>query len=189
VPPTPSPVAFGDPWPKAGGQAVPDQVHDAGLHDGLWKHRGYRFGEAFEAVNNGDEDIVDPARLEVVDNLEPNFAPSVCSIQSPRTVLLAVRIEGKRHIDSLVLDQAFVANLDPQGVEEHNGIDRVERPVLPVPHLLEHRVGDPADDVGRYLRPVELSQMGLDLAHRHATRIEAQDFIIEAVETGLALGN
>src|SRR5215216_2171109 len=31
--------------------------------------------------------------------------------------------------------------------------------------------------------------MPLDLAHRHAARVEAQNLIVEAVETGLALGD
>src|SRR5215218_9312514 len=31
--------------------------------------------------------------------------------------------------------------------------------------------------------------MPLDLAHRDAARVEAQDFVVEAVETGLALGD
>src|SRR5215207_8599871 len=31
--------------------------------------------------------------------------------------------------------------------------------------------------------------MPLDLAHRHAARVEAQDFVVEAIETGLALGD
>src|SRR5437773_5072009 len=31
--------------------------------------------------------------------------------------------------------------------------------------------------------------MPLDLAHRHAARVEAQDFVVEAAETGLAFGD
>ena len=31
--------------------------------------------------------------------------------------------------------------------------------------------------------------MALDLAHRHAAGVKAQDLVVEAVEAGLALGN
>jgi hypothetical protein len=60
-------------------------------------------------------------------------------------------------------------------------VDRVERPVLPVADLLEHRVGDPADQVGRDLDAVELLQMAANLAHRHAARIERYDPVIPRV--------
>jgi hypothetical protein len=50
--------------------------------------------------------------------LSQNLAPSARD-------LLAVRIKRERHVDGLVLDQALVADLDPQGVEKHHRIDRV----------------------------------------------------------------
>jgi hypothetical protein len=60
---------------------------------------------------------------------------------------------------------------------------------LPFSHLLEHRVGDPADQVGRDLDPVKLLQMRLDLTHRQAAGIEADDPIVEPVQPGLPLGH
>src|SRR5262249_9812780 len=62
---------------------------------------------------------------------------------------------------------------------------RVERPVLPFPDLLEHRIGDPADQIGRDLDPVKFLQMGLDLANRQPAGIEADDPVIKTVEAGL----
>ena len=40
-------------------------------------------------------------------------------------------------------------------------------------------------EVGRDFRPVNLFEMGFDLAARHPTRIQRDDFIVEAVEAGL----
>src|SRR5436305_107494 len=57
------------------GQAVADQVHDAGLHHGLWEYRGDRLGEALEPVDDGDQDVIDAAGLEFVDHLEPELGP------------------------------------------------------------------------------------------------------------------
>ena len=42
----------------------------------------------------------------------------------------AVRIERQRHIDDLVLDQALIADFDPQRVKKHDRVDRIERSVL-----------------------------------------------------------
>ena len=65
----------------------------------------------------------------------------------------------------------------------------VERSVLPFPDLVEDRVRHPADEVRRDLGPVKLGQVTLDLAHRHAARVEAQNLAVEAIEPGLALGD
>src|SRR5205814_5455001 len=65
----------------------------------------------------------------------------------------------------------------------------VERPGLPFPHLLEHGVDDPADQVGRDLDPVKLLQMRLDLANRETTGIEADHAIIKTVEPRLSFGD
>ena len=105
----------------------------------------------------------------------------------PEDLLLAVRVEGERDVDGLVLDQPLVADLDAQGVEKHHRVDRIERPVLPFPHLVQNRVGDPADQVGRDLGAVELGDVALDLANRHAAPVEAQDLVVEAAEPPLAL--
>lgn len=48
----------------------PDQVHDAGLHDGLREHRGDRLRKALDTVDDGD-DVIDAAGGEPADHLEP----------------------------------------------------------------------------------------------------------------------
>src|SRR5262249_27269236 len=68
-------------------------------------------------------------------------------------------------------------------------IDWIERAVLPVPNLVEDPVGDPADEGGRNVRSVEFGQVALDLPHRHAAGVEAQNLVVKAVEPCLALGD
>ena len=94
------------------GQAVPDQVHDAGLHEGLRVNRGDRLREALETVDHRDENVVDAARLEFVDDLEPELGPLALLDPKPENLLLTVRSKGERDIDGLDLDQALVADLD-----------------------------------------------------------------------------
>jgi hypothetical protein len=112
------------------------------------KDRRDRFGEALEPVDHRDQDVVDAARLEFVDHLEPELGPLGLLDPQPEDILLAVRLEGERHVDGFVFDQTLVADFDPPGIEEHHRIDRIERPVLPFPDLVEDRIGDPADEVG-----------------------------------------
>ena len=42
----------------------------------------------------------------------------------------------------LVADDAFVADPDAQGVEENQGIDRLQRPCLPGGNLFQDRTGE-----------------------------------------------
>src|ERR1700759_3836350 len=49
----------------------------------------------------------------------------------PEHLFFALYVEGERDIDGFVAHQTFVANLDPQRVEENHRVDRVERPALP----------------------------------------------------------
>ena len=118
-----------------------------------------------------------------------NLAPSFCSIQRPRISLRAVGPDAERDVDRLVADHALVADLDPQGVEEDQRVDRLQRPVLPLGDLLQHGVGDRADQVGRDVDAVELAQVALDLADAHAAGVHRDDLVVEAGKAPLVLGD
>jgi hypothetical protein len=77
--------------------------------------------------------------------------------------------------------------LEPKSPVGNSEICGVERPVLPFPNLLEHGVGDPADQIGGDLDPVKLLQVSLDLANREPPGVKADDPIVEPVEPGLPL--
>src|SRR6202040_741347 len=47
----------------------------------------------------------------------------------------------------------------------------------------------PAYQIWRDLGAIEFGQMALDLAHRHAAGIEAENLLVKAVKPGLALGD
>lgn len=92
-------------------------------------------------------------------------------------------------MDGRVADDALLANLDPERVEEHQRIDRLQRPCLPGRDLLQNRVGDGTDEIGRDLDVVELAQMSDDLADAHAARIHRHDLLVEAGKAALVLGD
>src|SRR5215212_1363921 len=108
-----------------------------------------------------------------------NFAPSVCSIHRPRISLRpSARMPRARY--RLVADGALVADLHPQRVEEDQGIDRLERPVLPLGDLVQDGVGHRADQVRRDIDAVEFRQMPLDLADGHAAGVHRHDLVVKA---------
>src|SRR5512132_801711 len=140
-----------------------------------------------------------PRGLQLVHHLQPEFGAFALFDPKSENMFFAVDIESERDIDSLVADQAVVADLDLQRVETDDGKNRIERPVLPLPDYLQHRVRNPADQVGRDPDAVQVLQMALDLPHRHATRVERENPIVPrdrpeagprtgyTVEPGLAL--
>src|SRR5207253_2987641 len=71
------------------------------------------------------------------------WAPDATVAMVERKAMVATVLHGSR----MPTRQPLVADVDPQRVKEDHRIDRVERPDLPFPHLLEHGVGDPADQV------------------------------------------
>ena len=56
----------------------------AGLYRGLRKDRLDRLRKASQAVDHGDQDVLDPRAFKSFITLSQNLAPSVVSIQRPR---------------------------------------------------------------------------------------------------------
>ena len=65
----------------------------------------------------------------------------------------------------------------------------LQRACLPGRHLAHHLIGDAADEVGRNVHRVHLKQESLNLAHRHATGVHGDDFVVKAAEAALVLAD
>ena len=89
---------------------------------------------------------------------------SALSMPEAQDLLAAVGSDAERDVDGLVADDALVANLDPQRVEEDQRVDGLQRSDLPGGDLLQNSVRHRADEVGRDLDAVKLAQMPDDLA-------------------------
>ena len=66
-------------------------------------------------------------------------------------------------------------------------VDVLQRPVLPLLSVAEHRVGDLRDQIRRDLRAVDLREVSLDLADRQTARVDADHAIVEPDPPGLTL--
>src|SRR5215212_6810904 len=60
-----------------------------------------------------------------------NFAPSFLLEPQAQDLLAAIGPDAQGDVDRLVPDQPFVADLDPERVEEDQRVDRLQRPGLP----------------------------------------------------------
>ena len=142
-------------------QAVADQMDDAGLHDGAREDGGDGVGEALQPIDHGEQEVLDAAVLEFVHDPQPELGALGLLDPQAQDMLVTLAIESQGQVDGLVPDHALVADLDSQCIEEDHRIDRIERPVLPLAHLVQHGIGDPADQVGRDVDGIELAQVTL----------------------------
>ena len=105
------------------GERVADQVDDAGLHQRLGEDGLYRLREAFQPIDDGDQDIGHAALLDLVHVRQPELGALGLLDPQAQDFLGSVRAHADADIDRLVLHHLVRADLDDQGVEEDERID------------------------------------------------------------------
>jgi len=170
-------------------QAVAQQMDDAGLYGSFREDGGDRLRKALQAVDNGDQDILDAAIFQLVHDAQPELGALVLFEPHAENLLAAVVPNAERDMNRFVAHQAFIADLDPQGVEENQRIDRLERPGLPSRDFLQNRVGDHADQFRRDVDAIEFVQMPDDLPVAHAAGVHRDHFVVEAGKAALVFGD
>ena len=128
-------------------------------------------GKPFRPSTTAISMIIDAAISELVHHAQPEFGASCCSSQRPRMSLVPSGVNAERDIDGLVAHEPLVADFDPQGVEENQGIDRLERPSLPCGDVSRTASVTTQIEIGRDIDAIELEQMADDLANAHAARV------------------
>jgi hypothetical protein len=147
-----------------------------------------RFGEALQAVDTGDEDVLHAAVAQLRHHLQPKLGALGLRQPQAQHLLLAGHLDADGQVHRLDPHRTL-AHLHVDAVQVDDWIHRIERPGLPGLDPIDHSIGDRGNQAGRDLRPVHLLQMRLDLAHRHAARIQRQNLVVEADPAGLMLGN
>jgi hypothetical protein len=104
-----------------------------------------------------------PALLELAEDLHPELGALRLLEPDPEHVTVALDGDAEGEVAGLALHRAALADLQDEGVEEDHGVDVVERPLLPLPDVLDHRVGDAADQVTSDLDAVNVGQMPLNV--------------------------
>lgn len=79
-----------------------DQVNDAGLQRGRWKHDSQHFGHAFDAIGHGDQEIVDAACLEIVEHLHLELGALTVLDSQAQDIACTVGQNAERKVDRLL---------------------------------------------------------------------------------------
>ena len=171
-------------------QARADQVHDAQLDLRPGPRRPDRIRESLQSVAADDEGVGDAAVAQLGQHGAPELRSFAAGWSDPHAEHLAftVQVDAHGHIDGPVGDVP-VTDLDHDRIDQDHRIHRIERPRLERLQVLNDRVSDPADRVPRHLGPVDLGEVGLDVAGRHPLRVERHDVARQPVETTLSLAH
>ena len=164
-------------------------MDDAGLHPGLREDGFDRFGEPLQAVDAGDQHIGHTSAVQVVEHREPELRAFAVLPPDPERFAVALDGDPDGQVAGPAADRAVLADLDHQGVEVDDRVDRFQRPGAPGLDVLEHRVGDPADGVAADLDAIQARQMSGNIPDRHPAGVEVKHPLVEAGQTGLALGH
>jgi hypothetical protein len=106
-------------------------MYDACLHDGFREHRRYRIGKALETINDCQHDILGAPVFKLVHNAQPEFGTFILFNPQAENLFAAISADAKRDMNSFAANHAFIADLDANGVEKHQWIGRIKRPLLP----------------------------------------------------------
>jgi hypothetical protein len=89
----------------------------------------------------------DAAVAQFVHDAQPELGALGLLDPEAEHLLGAVGAHAERDVDRLAAHRALVAHLDAQGIEEDQGVERLERAVLPFGDFLKDGVGRRADQV------------------------------------------
>jgi hypothetical protein len=139
-------------------------MDDARLHRRLRVDRLDRLREALQSVNAADKDVGEAALLELAEHLHPELGAFGLLEPHAEHVPLSLDCDAEREVARPALHRPALADLQHERVEEDDRVDVVERPLLPLPDVVHHRVGDAADQVAADLDTVDLGQVRLNVA-------------------------
>src|SRR5258708_30171437 len=77
-------------------------MDDAGLHDRRRKHGGDRLGKSLQAINDGNQNVLDATVLEFGHDAQPEFSAFRGFDPKAQDVLGSFRRDAKRDIDALL---------------------------------------------------------------------------------------
>ncbi len=136
--------------PGSKAHRVADQMYDAGLDHRLREHCVDRIWEALQSIDDGDQDIGHAPVLEFVHHPQPELGTLGLLDPDAEDFLGPVGQDAERDVDRLVAHEAFVPDLHPDRVEEHQRVAGIEWPPLPFRDRLQHGVGHRRDQVRRH---------------------------------------
>jgi hypothetical protein len=142
-------------------------------------------GKPLEPVDTADQDVLDPALLEIWEDLHPELRALGLFQPHPEHVALAVEGDPEREVARAALHAAAFADLQHHAVQKHDRVDVFQRPLGPVADVVHDRVGHAADQITPDVHPVDLVQVRLDIARGEPAGVQREDLLVKSLEATL----
>jgi len=111
---------------------VADLVNDAFLNLGLGVAGRNGLAEPVEVVDTRDENVLYAAVSQFIQHMQPEFRRFVLADPDAEHVLVTFQIDADGHVGGFVDDGAILFHLEVDCVQEHDGIHRLKRTILPL---------------------------------------------------------
>ena len=118
-------------------------MNQATLDFSLGIHGSDGFREAGQSVDGEDQHVIYAPVFELIEHAEPVLGGFAVAKPNPEALLAPLQVDADHHIGSNVFDAAIHPELEKQRVHEHNGVNRLQRPVLPFLGLVDDSVHCP----------------------------------------------
>jgi hypothetical protein len=148
-----------------------------------------RLGESGQPIAADDEHVTHPAAAQLGAHPSPELRALTGLHPDTQHVLDAIKVDTHGDVRGPVTDLMTVADLPHQRIQVDDRVDLLQRAGLPSLDLLQHRVGDLGDGLVGQFSAQRAGQVVADVAHRHPTRVQRNDHLVEAAGAPRALGN
>ena len=101
-----------------------------------------RFREAFQAVHAGDKDIVQTAIFQFRQYIQPELCTFIFGQPHTWQLFLTIKVNTQSQEHRFVDNPAVLPYFQDNTVKINNGINRIQRTVLPFNNLVDYGIGD-----------------------------------------------
>ena len=161
-------------------------MNEATLDFSLGIYGSDGFGKAGQAIHGKDQHVVYAPVFELIEHAEPVLGGFALAKPDAQALLAPLQVDADHQVGGHILDPTVRTELEEQRVHEHNGVNRLQRPVLPFLGLVDDGVGNPADRFRRNVVVVDFLDVVLDIAGTHPLGIHGKDELLEAADILLA---
>lgn len=144
--------------------------------------------ETSQIVCTCDKNILYAPIPQAIQYGRPELCALILADPHAQNIFAAVQIKADGNVYCFLYDLPFTTDMVVNRIQKNYGIDRFQRPLLPFFCHRQDLIRDPAYRSVRHRQPVDILNMRLDVAGRHAFRIHGQNLLFDILtDAGLVL--
>lgn len=167
---------------------IPQLVNNAVLNLRFREHCMDGCIETRQIVCTCDKNILYAPISQTIQYGCPELCALILADSHAQNIFAAVQIKTDGNVHCLLYDLPFAADMVVDRIQKNYRIDRFQRPLQPFFCHRQDLIRDPTYRSVRHRQPVNILNMRLNVAGRHAFRIHGQDLLFDILtDAGLVL--